>query len=1425
MWLELFFGTMKKLFFLTITLGALLFSKSASADHVMGADIQWKCLGNDTFKIIFKFYRDCRGISRWSTASLSFYSDSCASSLSGTLNCNRVSIVDITPVCNADKPCDPSNTMLPAIPYGIEEHTYEGKIFLGGNYANCCWYKFSFSECCRSGPINTGYSWANFSTELWLNRCIVPCDNGPEFRNPPVAIKCAGQDVVYNHGVVDIDGDSLVYKKAIPNGANYGAPWSVNYPLTCFPGTNPNATPCPTCTPPIGFYLDPQTGDLIFRPMQQQETVMKIQVEEWRKVNGVYKLIGIATRDMHFIILSSCNNKNPTISALQPYQVCAGTTLCFNINTNDQDAADSTRIYWDNSIPAASWSSNNGTVKKAQGQFCWTPSEADASTLPYYFRATVEDNHCPLNGRATRAYTITVKPIPHADRYYTDLGCGKYRCVSVPKGNYISPTFEFKILNVKYTDDTVIYQFPAGGVYVIKHTITSNLCSDVYFDTIKVDTFVQAFATKDTLVCMGKSITLSGSAKWGTLPYHYSWSPVDTYASVTIYPITDTILVFTVTDNIGCISFDSVRVLAKNLPSIPPNSDKRICYGFNTTFDAGNANTGMQYRWYKNGSYFDNTQTIIAMDSGEYIVQMIDSFGCDAFDTMNLFVNDEVIVGPLQDVSICKFDTITLQTNGAQLYEWRELGSSTILSSTYFLIAAPLASITYIIKGTVTYKNVSCVNYDTVYVEVKEHPVITFPVLPNRCVDGTLINLLCTVKYNGTVISPNSLTWSCPALPGAIVNGSQFDPFSTIPTGGTFVVYATAEYNGCSAVDSTVVKINPLPIVSAGKDKVLCENVGSFFLDTMAAPQNVKFGEWSILGTSTPANALSKVNNPPGFSYYFNTTNAGIGYHQLIYKFTDVATNCENTDTVVFQVIAIPVANAGTLPDVCADHGLIDLYIVTGCSPVIGSLWSGIGVNGGLFNPAVNTTGSIKTYTLKYSVIAIGCSDEDSTTITVFPVPNVKLASLGIVCLNLGDVTLNGTPVAGGTGIYTGNGVSGNIFNTKAAGVGVHKIKYFYKESSPPYCEKADSIMITVQDEPKISMDAIQALCEEDIKQNGVTVSCKINAPFGVKWTADSATGFSNATGISTRYHPSALELANHKISFSVTSTQNGVCAAVQAKFDGIIYPTPNITFDGDSLKGCKPLQVTFTSTDDAGSGALYEWDFGDPKTGIDNNSNLPNPIHVYNDSGIYAVTLKVTSAFGCFKTIRKTNYIEVFPYPVASFFATPVKTTIASPKITFTNTSTGNEPMNYQWDYDDGSGESTIGRSTQHVYSTNDTGWYKVKLSVTSREGCDDEAIQSVYIGPDVTVFIPNVFSPDLTGPEKNEAFRVVAGGIKNFEINIYDRWGETIYTSTNYATHGWDGSYSGKSCQQDVYVYKVLVTGYDGRKLEFDGTVTLIR
>jgi gliding motility-associated-like protein len=93
----------------------------------------------------------------------------------------------------------------------------------------------------------------------------------------------------------------------------------------------------------------------------------------------------------------------------------------------------------------------------------------------------------------------------------------------------------------------------------------------------------------------------------------------------------------------------------------------------------------------------------------------------------------------------------------------------------------------------------------------------------------------------------------------------------------------------------------------------------------------------------------------------------------------------------------------------------------------------------------------------------------------------------------------------------------------------------------------------------------------------------------------------------------------------------------------------------------------------------------------------------------------------------------------------------------------------------------------------------------------CTDSASQLRKIGPDVTVFVPNVFSPERTGPDSNNVFRAVVNGERTFHIEVLNRWGEILWKSDN-KFESWDGKSRGTDCQQDVYAWVIKVTAYDG-------------
>lgn len=96
--------------------------------------------------------------------------------------------------------------------------------------------------------------------------------------------------------------------------------------------------------------------------------------------------------------------------------------------------------------------------------------------------------------------------------------------------------------------------------------------------------------------------------------------------------------------------------------------------------------------------------------------------------------------------------------------------------------------------------------------------------------------------------------------------------------------------------------------------------------------------------------------------------------------------------------------------------------------------------------------------------------------------------------------------------------------------------------------------------------------------------------------------------------------------------------------------------------------------------------------------------------------------------------------------------------------------------------------------------------------------------VGPDFTFYIPNAFSPN--DDQKNDVFGATGGGIQKFQLLVFDRWGNQIF-STEDITQSWDGKVKGKAdvAQQDVFVWKVTITDVFKKEHEFIGTVTIVK
>jgi gliding motility-associated-like protein len=111
---------------------------------------------------------------------------------------------------------------------------------------------------------------------------------------------------------------------------------------------------------------------------------------------------------------------------------------------------------------------------------------------------------------------------------------------------------------------------------------------------------------------------------------------------------------------------------------------------------------------------------------------------------------------------------------------------------------------------------------------------------------------------------------------------------------------------------------------------------------------------------------------------------------------------------------------------------------------------------------------------------------------------------------------------------------------------------------------------------------------------------------------------------------------------------------------------------------------------------------------------------------------------------------------------------------------------------------------------------------SLGALEGSLCDTIKEPEITKNYTCYIPNVFSPN--GDGQNEVFRIRGENINKASLKIYNRWGNMVFDSKDVA-QGWDGTYNGKDCEENVYYFKAEIIFKDGRVENKKGNITLMR
>ena len=659
---------------------------------------------------------------------------------------------------------------------------------------------------------------------------------------------------------------------------------------------------------------------------------------------------------------------------------------------------------------------------------------------------------------------------------------------------------------------------PSGlGNYILTYSYTNQSTSCVNSDTMIVTVISPQISNAGTgfSKCLNSgNITLTGYS-----PLTGIWSGTGVSGNV-FSPTTVGSNVLTYTVGSGtCLSTDTIHIQVNTLPVVTVTS-QTICSGKTATLTASGADT---YQWTLPASS-SNPLTISPTTSTNYPVTGTSSAtGCTNTAIGVVTVNPLPIVNAGPSIQLCNqpiANTLTGYSPTGGVWSGTNVTSNGVFT--------PSGLGNYILTYSYTNQSTSCVNSDTMIVTVISPQISNAGTGFSKCLNSGNITL--------TGYSPLTGIWS-----GTGVNGNVFSP----TTLGSSVLTYTVGSGTCLSTDTIHIQVNPLPVVT-----VTSQTICSGKTATLTASGADTY-QWISPSSS---------NNPLIISPTTTTNYTVTG--------TSSVTSCSNSATGLVTVNPLPIVNAGPSIQLCNQPISNTL---TGYSPS-GGVWSGANVTtGGVFTPS-----GLGSFILKYTYTdpITFCVNSDTMTITVIS-PQISNAGSGFTkCLNSGNISLTGyTPL---TGIWSGTGVSGNVFSPTVVGTTV--LTYTVGSGT---CLSTDTIHIQVNPLPLITVTS-QIICAGETailtasgadtyqwtspssSSNQISISPTTNTNYIATGTS-STTGCSNsATGVVTvnplpivNAGPS-IQLCNQPISNTLTgySPSGGVWSGANVTTGGVFTPS-----------------------------------------------------------------------------------------------------------------------------------------------------------------------------------------------------------------------------------------------------------------------------
>lgn len=413
--------------------------------------------------------------------------------------------------------------------------------------------------------------------------------------------------------------------------------------------------------------------------------------------------------------------------------------------------------------------------------------------------------------------------------------------------------------------------------------------------------------------------------------------------------------------------------------------------------------------------------------------------------------------------------------------------------------------------------------------------------------------------------------------------------------------------------------------------------------------------------------------------------------------------------------------------------------------------------------------------------------------------------------------------------------VNYNLVNTSTTNPIIYEVVY---QANNGFCPAADVVMpITVYRDIVAGFDegTVPPFIGGNATVNFTNTSTPVDATqfryewnFGLNATPATANG---AGPFSVDYStPGPRDISLRVVNIAAETAGLG-CESTFSKTINIQLLPLVAAFEANPLRACFPADIVVT--ENTSTGDLMEWRVVDSNGRTAATSNAPLPIFRITMPGVYSVFLTTRNSItGQVANTQRDNF-EIFDNPVASFQLRPNVVFVPDTEMQTFNFSTG--ATDYAWDFGDGGTSDEV----EPVYKYRVEGVYDVQLVAINDHGsgllCTDTLTNQVTAKQGGVTKVPNAFTPNPSGPGApgpgggngtfNDVFLPIVKGAEEFNMQIFDRWGNLIFES-NSANIGWNGyDKNDRLLPAGVYVYKLTIRLSDGQRSTQIGDVTMIR